>query len=143
MKQFSDKVVVVGFLSLICAVLSLSFALVKNPAFLGSFVGPGFNVIDTVTHTATSTDGVLPMKLLEENTSRLNAVIQNDSDTALYIFFQEFASNIAASTTVLVNTGIRVNANGGEYVIKPENLYTGQVWATSTAGSKNILITEK
>jgi len=61
----------------------------------------------------------------------------------LFIFLRSFANASTASTTVNINEGIRINANGGSYEILPENMYQGPVWATSTAGGKNILLIEK
>lgn len=56
----------------------------------------------------------------------------NDSDEAIYIKIGEDA---------VLNEGIRINANGGEYVMKRgENMPAGYVSAICTSGSKKLLV---
>ena len=86
----------------------------------------------------TTSNSGLPARVLAENTSRYYAAIVNDSDTAIYITLQSFTNSSSASTTVGAGKGIRLNSNGGSYEILPENMYTGEVWASSSASGKSI-----
>ena len=94
------------------------------------------NVItnEGITQTATSTSAEA-ITVLEENYGRTYALIVNDSDTVMYL-------NFGAKANAALNAGIRLNANGGSYEITPENLYVGQISATTTAASKVLLVTE-
>lgn len=102
--------------------------------------GENFNLIDTTTQSTTSTATLLPVKVLARNYNRIYGLIVNDSDTVMYLSLNNFTDASAASTTVF---GIRLNANGGSYEVMPSNNYIGDVWATSTASNKKLLITEK
>lgn len=86
----------------------------------------------SLTETATTTQAPSVL-VLSANSSRTYARITNDSDTAIYI---------GTASTSSINEGIRLDADGGTFVINQDNLYTGEFWATSSAASKNILITE-
>jgi hypothetical protein len=73
---------------------------------------------------------------LAANASRKYAVLQNDSDTDIYI---------ALGTAAVMNRGIKLNAGGGSYEIRSADgsLYKGDVYAIcSVAGPKNLLLTE-
>lgn len=106
--------------------------------------GSDINLLEgNIANSATSTTSDLPVKVLDNNSARQYAKIMNDSDTAVYLYLGNFASPSAASTSVAINKGVRLNANGGEYVIESGNLWFGQVWATSTAASKGIIYLEK
>ena len=89
----------------------------------------------SITHTSTSTSASANIKLLDSDADRQYALIENDSDTIVYVGLT------SASSTVVANTGIRINASGGTYEIDQDNLYTGEVWMATTTASKNILIT--
>lgn len=134
-----------GFIFFLFGVVALiGFAMFfKSQSQLGVYAGDSFNNIERVTLTASSTNNRLPLIVMTTNTNRIYGLIQNDSDTAMYVYFGGFESGIAASTTVTPNKGIRLNANGGQYEIKPENLYTGPVFVTSSAAGKTVLTTEK
>jgi hypothetical protein len=66
------------------------------------------------------------------NSARKYALFVNDSDTVIYLFF---------GTPAVANQGIRLNAAGGSYEINQQNMYTGQVCAITTTGTKNLLVT--
>jgi len=88
---------------------------------------------------ATTTTSALSVKVLDITSgSRFYATVQNDSDTVIYLHRGYFADAMTASTSVKVNEGIRLNANGGTVEFNDNNLYVGQVWATSTAEDKVI-----
>lgn len=110
----------------------------------GGLVSDSFNA---VTHTATTTHASLPVKLLDYNGDRKWVQIKNDSNTDIYIYLGYFADASAASTTVGINEGIKlskvyVGSFDTPFEINQDNMYLGQVWATSTTSGKNILITE-
>lgn len=111
----------------------------KNRGLIGTLPLNGL-----ITNSATSTTSALPVLVLDTNASRRYAMICNDSDTVAYLYLGNFASGAAASTTVVVGKGIRLNASGSCYtMIDDENLWQGQVWATSTAASKSLIYVEK
>lgn len=129
MKKFIIGLLIisVGIIGLLCYQNS------EEP--LGTWSGEAVN-------SATTTTSALPVMVLDSNTGRESAIIINDSDTVVYLYLGYFASADTASTTVSVNEGIRLNASGGSYEINADNLYKNQVWATSTAASKNIIYSE-
>lgn len=86
----------------------------------------------TPTHSVVSA-GTSSKVALAANTDRRYALFVNDSDTNLYL---------ALSTGAAANTGIRLNANGGNYEINATNMYYGVVNVFSTTASKNLLVTE-
>jgi hypothetical protein len=81
-----------------------------------------------ISHTVTTTSA----KVLKENPLRKYAILVNNSDTVIYICLGQPASS---------TYGIRLNANGGNYEINSNNLWTGEIWAYCSA-SKNLLTTE-
>ena len=89
----------------------------------------------TPAHTAPSI-GTTTTLALAANANRLYALLVNDSDTTIYFKLGEAA---------VLNTGIRLNANGGSYEISKElgNLYTGIINAIhGGTGSKVLLVAE-
>lgn len=71
--------------------------------------------------------------VLTANGGRAYAVFVNDSDETIFL---------ALGTLAVINEGIRLNANGGNYEIKKENLWVGEVSAICASGSKNLTVTE-
>lgn len=66
---------------------------------------------------------------LAANGGRIGGTIVNDSDEIMYIAFGEAA---------VMNSGIRLNADGGNYSFPQDQIYTGAVNAICTSGSKNL-----
>lgn len=97
--------------------------------------------------STTSTVAGIPVKVLDTNTAREYARITNISDTVIYLYLQDLSTAIQASSTLLKAAvplnGVYLSASGGTYEIKSDNLYIGQVWATSTAASKSVIYMEK
>mgnify|MGYP001589555120 CR=1 FL=1 len=95
----------------------------------------GSGTYTTPTHTAvnmTTASGAA----LASNTSRLYALLVNDSDTTIWI---------KLGATAVANQGIRLNPNGGSYEMSKKlgNLYTGAINGIhASSGNKVILITE-
>lgn len=88
----------------------------------------------TPAHTA-PTIGSTSTSALASNANRKSALFVNDSDETIYL-------NLGG--TAALNTGIRLNANGGSYEMSKEagNLYTGAITAICASGSKTLLVTE-
>lgn len=89
----------------------------------------------TPAHTAFNVTTTSAM-VLAANDDRVYGLFLNDSDTTIYLYMGGEAA---------VNTGIRLNANGGSYEMskKQGNLYTGLVKAIHAGtGNKVLLITE-
>jgi hypothetical protein len=95
-----------------------------------------------ISNTSTTTSATQNQLVVDRNDKRCNLVLTNDSDTAIYIHRRYFADYSAASTTLMGNKGIRLNANGGSYEISSENLYNGQIWLATTTAGKVLTISE-
>lgn len=107
----------------------------KTNQQLGAFSAP-YNILQNITHTSTNTASVLPTLILPRNASRRYARCTNESSGTIFFWFQNFDSNIAASTTVNMN-GISVTASSS-YDINPDNMWIGDVWATATASGRKV-----
>ena len=79
----------------------------------------------TVTNVSTL---IVPAKA-----SRDYCLIQNDSDATIYL---------ALNADAEISKGIRLNAGGGSYEINFTNLFTGDIYAITGSGSKNVCIQE-
>lgn len=103
-------------------------------AYLTDMFGDPLGLITTVTHTAV-TAAATTTKALSANDKRKSAVFINDSDEVIYLAF---------GVNAALNTGIRLNASGGNYEMSQliGNLYQGQINCISTSGSKKLLVTE-
>lgn len=88
--------------------------------------------ITTMTEAAV-TVGVASGTALAANSSRVYALFINDSDTTIYL---------STSAAAAVNTGIRLNANGGSYEMTGLNLYKGIVRAIASGANKTLLVLE-
>lgn len=110
-----------------------SYTVIATPFVAGlQSATPGSYV--TATHSAYSVTNA-DTQALAANTQRSYLLIVNDSDTIIYI---------ALGATAAVNTGIRLNANGGSYEMSRHlgNLYTGAIRAICAISGKNLLFTE-
>jgi len=68
--------------------------------------------------------------ILAANANRISATIVNDSDQVIYL---------ALGATATMNSGVRINANGGSAEITQ---YTGQITGICLSGSKRVTVTE-
>lgn len=83
------------------------------------------------------TVGVASTLILAANITRTQAILVNDSDTAIYLSFDGNAA--------VLNMGIRVNPGGGSISVGGANglpLTTGQVAGISSAAGKIMAIQE-
>lgn len=146
-KQNNFAVIALAVVAGLAIIASLVMGLqkLKVEEYAGAYTPPSGNTIDLMDELSTTTKTTMPVLALARNTSRLYAAFVNDSDTVMYLYFATttFSNPSAASTTVGINKGIRLNANGGSYEILPENLFIGEVWVTSTASGKKLLITSQ
>lgn len=78
--------------------------------------------------------GTSSTKVLGANGKRTQATFVNDSDTIIYLVKGKPAS---------LNVGIRLNANGGSYEITMLNPWKGEIYAISSAATKNLCWTEQ
>ena len=101
--------------------------IIGDPAQLAEIGSPS---VDTATNTKIEV-GFVSTTVLALNADRIQAIIVNDSDEAVYV-------NLSA--TAVMNEGIRLNASGGSLV---EDEYTGVITAICSNGSKNITVVEK
>jgi len=86
--------------------------------------------------SAFATIGVASLLVLLNNRFRKEATFTNDSDTVIYGAKGEIAA---------INAGVRLNANGGSWVIESDStgrIYTGPVSFISTGANKNLCFTE-
>ena len=87
-----------------------------------------------VTHSV-GTAGTVSTSILVPNADRTYALFINDSNASVYL---------ACGGAAALNTGIRLNADGGNYEMArgAGNVYGGSLTAISVAGTAKILITE-
>ena len=100
-----------------------------NPLPIKAFVG-----LRSISHSVVNV-GLATTEVLTGNPDRKSALFINDSDTVVYIKF---------GTTATLNSGVRLDANGGKYEMSVGlgNLWTGTVNAISSVDLKKILVTE-
>ena len=79
------------------------------------------------------TVGTTTTELIAANELRVFASIVNDSDEAMYLAFGEDA---------VMNSGYRINASGGSYVINDINLTLLAVNGICASGQKNACVVE-
>ena len=87
--------------------------------------------IDTATNTAV-TVGATSTAVLATDLIKHFAVFTNDSDEVIYL---------GLGAAAVSNTGIRLTASGGQYIINGTNLFTGAVNAICASGSKVLCVT--
>ena len=95
-------------------------------------------ITSAATSTCASCNGV---RVLDRNVDRLYAFICNDSTNIVYLAFATSTGTVIP----LLNEGIRLNSagvGGNCYEITHRNLFTGEIWATSTANASVITIIE-
>lgn len=90
--------------------------------------------VDAKCVNGSATVGVASVSVLGANGKRVGATFVNDSDTVIYL---------TKGHTAVLNTGIRLNANGGSYEITMLNLWKGEISAISSAATKNLVWTEQ
>lgn len=71
--------------------------------------------------------------VIAANPKRIDLVLVNDSDEAIYL---------ARGNAAVMNAGIRLNATGGSYEIKYDNMFLGAIYAICASGQKNLTISE-
>jgi hypothetical protein len=71
--------------------------------------------------------------VLAANDRRQDTEFVNDSDQIIYL---------ARGEDAVMNSGIRLNANGGSYTIGLFNLFLGDVYAICEKGQANLTISE-
>ena len=82
------------------------------------------------------TVGVASLIVRDVMEHRKQAVFINDSDTTIYL---------AKGDRAVLHAGIRLNPNGGVWILEPDTLgqiWTGPISAISSAGAKNLCFTE-
>jgi hypothetical protein len=72
--------------------------------------------------------------VLRQNPKRKTALFVNDSITTMYL---------AKNLTAAVNTGIRLNPNGGSYEINSTNPYYGPISVACSVAAQNLLWQEE
>lgn len=77
--------------------------------------------------------GVASVLVLAPNNRRRYAIFVNDSDTVIYLTLGDRAA---------IDTGIRLNALGGNYEINVLNYWSGAVSAISSGAAKNLTVQE-
>lgn len=84
----------------------------------------------TDTKVAVETDST---EVLAANPARADAVFVNDSNKPIYL---------ARGNAAVLNQGIRLNAEGGNYEINSSNLFLGAIYAIAEGGAKNLTVSE-
>lgn len=140
----------------VIAILSAIIIILGGGGYaVNQFGSSDFNNLQDPIITATSTGSFssnVPVKVLDNKTGRKYARIINDdatNDAYLYITNNKLCYNFtamdsscdaSATSTITDLIGIRLENAGGYYDILPDNQFTGEVWATSSAVVKIISI---
>ena len=90
-------------------------------------------MIQTNANNGAVTVGSSSTAVLTANGGRIGGALVNDSDEAIYLAFGEAA---------VLNSGIRLNADGGAFSFPQDVIYTGAINAICTSGSKVLTYTE-
>lgn len=83
------------------------------------------------------TVGIASGQVMRFNSNRVEAVLVNDSANIIYLS--------KGTTPAVVGSGIRLNANGGNVVIEPDNMgyiWKGAIQAIATLAGSNLSYTE-
>jgi hypothetical protein len=133
-KSFKILLTIGVLISLAISLVALYKQYSPEPIKAGSSYAP-FQNFTSFTKTAATTTAV---QVLSSNPGREYALFTNNSDTAIYL-------NFSSASTTLDNYAVRLNATGGVYEMSAGlgNLYSGEVWASSTAANKEMLTLEK
>ena len=91
-------------------------------------IHPVVNVLDTSVLI-----GAVSTLILPANLRRVELDLVNDSDEAIYIYRGEPA---------LMNSGLRLNPEGGSYRMGTNNLYHGAIYGICASGDKNLCVSE-
>jgi len=79
------------------------------------------------------TVGSTSTQILAANSRRRTAVIINDSDEVVYV---------SLGSAAVMNSGTRLNPNGGVLSIGAEDDYNGPVAGICASGNKNVTVCE-
>ena len=71
--------------------------------------------------------------VLAANTNRGEVDLVNDSDETIYLAF---------GAAAVMNSGKRLNVQGGSYHMGPENLWHGTIYAICDGGDANLCVSE-
>ena len=80
-----------------------------------------------------ATVGATTTAILASNTSRKGAMIVNDSDSIIYL---------GIGAAAVAGSGIRLNPNGGAYVVDLTNLTTQAINGIASGAGKNVTVHE-
>jgi len=93
---------------------------------------PRIHPITTVIDTFVAV-GAVSTLVLAANASRQELDLVNDGDEAVYV---------ARGAAAVMNSGLRLNANGGSYRMGTDNLYHGAIYAICAGGDVNLCVSE-
>ncbi len=86
--------------------------------------------------TSTTLVAGVGKKVLDEQSGRKYAIIMNTGSTEAYLSLYQSATTTAGYAAIADSEyAIRINANGGAYEINLDNLYTGQIVASSSGAT--------
>lgn len=127
------KKYLIGGIIIIAIILGFQF-FTKSPNLGGSVDWPIFDKMATSSAITVGTSSTL----VQATTTRQYMVIVNDGSNVVYLALNGDAPAIA-------NSGIRLNASGGNYELTPEdaNLYQGAIRAIAVGGSSVITVSGK
>lgn len=92
-------------------------------------------LMDPVSDAGSTVVGVTAVRVLSYNINRRLAILSNDSINDIYIGF---------GSSVVINTGIRLNANGGtfEFGMFTTFPWLGEIWAIAGVANSNLTFVE-
>jgi hypothetical protein len=99
----------------------------------GGFLVPNNPSMSVATSGRMAIGAGLDVQLVSTTSRRASLEITNDCTSVVYLTMNDDAP---------LNTGLRLNANGGSFTMDTNNIYTGAIRATSSA-SCNLDLVEK
>lgn len=153
--KLKDVIIILAVVAVLVVASYYAINVTEDKSLAGRDVNT--NDMGYLVSSATSTgsySGTEPVMLLEKDNDRRYAIIQNNSDTDIYLFATTTLLDYTgtglpryASGTVTVLNGIRLAPNDGDnlddtYIIGSDNLFYGYIYASSTAGTtkKEVLV---
>jgi hypothetical protein len=124
----------IGFIATAALVASLiAVFLVLRPQTTGPKAGAAdFNSFFHIPTNTSATCGTGSTLAVASSTARQYTAIVNDSANTIYI---------SLGAAAVSGTGIRLDAAGGSYEIKPDNLWLGAIYCIASGSSNLTVIT--
>ena len=137
----SQKVIYSVIIILLVVVAAVVLTLKYSPLKTGSASSDN-NFGHTTWYATTTNSGSAPVRVLPQDYGRRYAIVTNNSSFPIYLYLASSSMSVASATAFITSlNGVLVNASSS-YEICSVNLFTGEIWASSTASGVKISATE-